>query len=150
MQMQMPFFPSNTKYFNPTTGVFEKDNFVYYLHNGLPIFCHDVKDHNSFRFITANLVVTNLCIPSEIARVFGVSSRSIQLNAKALREKGTDWFLKRVETRGKCNKFTSESFQQAQQMLRAGKTNIEVAEALNVSESSIRYHIKKGRLKKNY
>jgi len=148
MQLQMPFFPTDTKYFNPTTGVFEKDNFVYYLHNGLPVFCHDVKDRNSYRFITANLVVTNLCIPSEIARVFGVSARSIQLNAKALREKGSVWFLKRVETRGTCNKFTPESFQQAQEMLNAGKTNSETAKALNVSESAIRYHIKNGRLKK--
>jgi len=149
MQLQMPFFPSKTRCFNHTTGVFEKDDFVFYLHNGLPIFCHHKNDHKLYRFITANLVETDLCLPSEIAKVLGVSARSIQFNAKALREKGSDWFLKRKETRGTCNKFTTESFQQAQEMLTAGKSNCEIARFLNVSECSIRYHIRKGTLKKN-
>ena len=149
MQMQMPFFPSNTKYFNPTTGVFEKDNFVYYLHNGLPIFCHQKNDRILYRFITANLVENRLCKPSEIAKVLGVSARSIQLNAKALREKGSDWFLNRTETRGTSNKYTADTFQKAKEMLNTGKSNCEIARFLNVSECSVRYHKKKGTLKKN-
>ena len=149
MQTQLPLFPTTTRLFNPIAGVFELNDFVYYLHNGSPLFCHKVKDRNSYRYITANLVVTNLCTASEIARVFGVSARSIQLNAKALRDKGPEWFFQRKETRGKCYKFNSQSFEEAQKMLDEGKTHKEIARQLEVSESAIRYHLTTGKLKKN-
>ena len=54
--MQLPIFPSTTKMLSPTWGVFEKDNFVYYLHNGSPVHVHDKNDLNTYRYITANLI----------------------------------------------------------------------------------------------
>ncbi|OFZ55130.1 MAG: hypothetical protein A2328_02350 [Bdellovibrionales bacterium RIFOXYB2_FULL_36_6] len=149
MQTQLPFFPASVKHINPHVGVYRQDDFVYYMHNGSPLFCHATNDRNSYRYITANLVEINLCSPSEIARVFGVSARSIQLNAKALREKGPGWFFNREETRGKCYKFTQESFEEAQKMLDEGKTKSEIGRQLGVSESAVGYHIKQGKLKKN-
>jgi hypothetical protein len=128
--------------------VFSQNDFVYYMHNGSPLFCHKTTDRNSYRYITANLVEIDLCSASEIARVFGVSARSIQLNAKALRDKGAGWFFNREETRGKCYKFTQESFDKAQLMLDEGKTKSEIGRQLGVTESAIGYHIKQGKLKK--
>jgi hypothetical protein len=148
MQTQLPIFPSDVKLFNPHVGVFFHDEFVFYMHNGSPLFCHTPEDRNSYRYITANLVQTHLCRPSEIARVFGVSIRSIQLNAKALHEKGPSWFFNRVETRGKCYKFTPETIAKAEGMLNKGKSKIEVARELGVSDSAISYHIRKGNIKK--
>jgi transposase len=148
MQTQLPFFPSQTRLFNAVSGVIEKDGLVIYLHNGSPIFCHDIDDKQSYRLITANLVQNKLCKPSEIARVFGVSARSIQINTKNLREKGIDWFLYRQETRGKCYKFNDAKFEEAQKLLNEDKSNKEIARRLEVSESSIRYHIRAGKLKK--
>ncbi|MCF6356711.1 MAG: hypothetical protein L3J54_02795 [Draconibacterium sp.] len=79
MQMQLPIFPANTKLINTSVGVFEKDDFVYYLHNGSPIHCHSKNDLNSYRYITADLVVAGLCKPSEIAKALGVGNRNIQV-----------------------------------------------------------------------
>jgi hypothetical protein len=149
MQTQLPFFPESVELFNPNIGVFKHDDFVYYMHNGSPLFCHSANDRTSYRYITANLVQTKMCTPSEIARVFGVGSRSIQINVKALREKGADWFFNREETRGKCYKFNAESFVEAQKMLDEGKPNKDIAKRLNVSVSAVKYHIKSGKLKKN-
>lgn len=149
MQIQLPFFPETVRLFNPHVGVFRHDGFVYYMHNGSYLFCHSVNDRTSYRYITANLVQTNLCSPSEIARVFGVSARSIQLNAKALREKGPSWFFNRVETRGKCYKFDREKFAEAQGMIDSGKSLSETARRLEVSDSALRYQIQNGKLKKN-
>jgi len=101
MQMQLPLFSGTTKLINSNIGFFEKDDFIYYLHNGSPIYCHEKNDLNSYRYITANLVVTGLCKPSEIAKALGISNRNIQRYAKSLREKGTDWFFNREEKRGK-------------------------------------------------
>lgn len=148
MQTQLPFFPETTIMFNPHAGVFRQNDFVYYMHNGAPLFCHSANDRNSYRYITANLVLTNLCCPSEIARVFGVSVRSVQKNAQALREKGPGWFFHRTETRGKCYKFTNESFTEAQKLIDEDKKISEIAKRLGVSVSTIKYHLKNGKLKK--
>jgi len=149
MQIQLPFFPLSVRYFNEQAGVFEKDNFVYYMHNGSPLFCHDKEDRKSYRYITANLVQINLCTPSEIARIFGVSIRSIQLNAKALREKGPEWFFNRQETRGEAYKFTEEIAEETQKLLDEGVSKRQISRKLGISDSAIRYHLKKGKLKKN-
>ena len=45
--MQLPIFPGTTKLINAQVGFFEKDEFVYYLHNGSPIFCHTKNDLNN-------------------------------------------------------------------------------------------------------
>ena len=62
---------------NSSVGFFEKDSFVYYLHNGSPIYCHDKNDLNSYRFIVANLITTNLCTATELSRALGVSNRNM-------------------------------------------------------------------------
>ena len=46
MQMQLPFFLTDTKLINSTLGFREQDGIVYYLHNGNPIFCHCKEDPN--------------------------------------------------------------------------------------------------------
>jgi len=61
MQLQLPFFPEHTRYINSTLGLFEKEGYVYYLHNGSPIYCHLKEDRNSYRFIVGNLICNKLC-----------------------------------------------------------------------------------------
>ena len=119
MQMQLPLFPPSTRLINSCVGVFENDDLVYYLHNGSPIFCHHKGDVNNYRYITGNLIVTGLCTPIEISRTLGVSNRNIQRYAKALREKGSDWFFNRSDNRGSCHKLTDELLTQAQKMITA-------------------------------
>ncbi len=150
MQMQLPIFPSTTKLINTSVGIFEKDDFVYYLHNGSPIHCHKKDDLNSYRYITANLVVSGLCKPSEIAKSFGVSNRNIQRYAKALREKGTNWFFKREENRGRAHKLTDAVLEDAQQMIDNFYSVGDVARLLGVTDGALRYHIKKGNIKKKW
>lgn len=57
MQTQLPFFPDSTRLINPTLGIFQNEGFVYYLHNGNPIYCHSKDDLKGYRFISGNLVV---------------------------------------------------------------------------------------------
>jgi hypothetical protein len=150
MQMQLPIFPTSTKLINNCIGVFEKNDFIYYLHNGSPIFCHGKDDLNYYRFVTGNLVNTGLCTPIEIARAFGVSNRNIQRYAKALREKGSDWFLNRDDNRGSCHKVTEEVISQAQKLIDDFYSVSDVARLLGVTEGALRYHIKKGTIKKKW
>ena len=150
MQMQLPIFPSSTKLINSYVGFFEKDDMVYYLHNGSPIFCHSNQDLNSYRYITANLVVTNLCTPSELAKALGVSNRNIQRYAKTLREKGTDWFFNRQEKRGDAHKLTTDMLKEAQRLIDGFYSIVDVARLLGVTEGALRYHIKKGNIKKKW
>lgn len=147
--MQLPVFPKQTKLFSSTWGVFQKDDFVYYLHNGSPVYIHQKDDLNTYRYVTATLIENNSCQASDLSKVFGVNARNFQRYAKRLRQGGADAFFNPVDNRGKCHKMTPDKLQEAQRYLDRGYSQLKTAKAIEVSESAIRYHLRKGALKKN-
>jgi len=147
--MQMPIFPETTKLINSSVGFFKKDEFIYYLHNGSPIFCHHIDSKNNYRYIIANLVESKLCHPSEISKSMGINQRNVDRYAQKLREHGMESFFNQTDHRGECYKMTEQVLMQAQQLLDGGKSQLRTAKTLGVSESCIRYHLKNGNLKKN-
>ena len=149
MQMQLPIFPESTKLINSSVGFFMKEEFIYYLHNGSPIFCHHKDNTNNYRYILGNLVLSKLCHPSEISKALGVSQRNVERYAQKLREQGIESFFNQVDHRGECYKMTDAVLVRAQELLDAGKSQLNAAKTLGVSESCIRYHLKSGNLKKN-
>jgi hypothetical protein len=148
MQHQLPIFPETTRLVNASVGIYTKDGFVYYLHNGSPVFCHAREDRNSYRYILANLVVNGLCNATELGHVVGVNVRNVQRYAIALREHGMGYFFNREDNRGQCHKFTATKKEQAQSMLDKGDSQLHIAQTLGISESAIRYHLGKGNLSK--
>ena len=148
MQMQLPIFPRQTRLLSPSWGVFQKEDSVYYLHNGSPVYTHHKDDLNTYRYVTATLIVNKSCRASDLSRVFGVSVRNFQRYAARLRKDGSDAFFNPVDNRGKCYKMTSAKLEEAQRYLDKGYSQVKTAKAINVSESAIRYHLRKGTLKK--
>ncbi len=147
--MQMPIFPESTKMINTSVGVFQKDDFVYYLHNGSPVYCHAKDQLNSYRFILANLTKMGLCSCTELSAALGINVKNVQRYKQALEANGVDWFFNRVDNRGQCYKFTEDKLQEAQDLLNNGYSQKRVAVRLDVSESAVRYHLRNGSLKKN-
>lgn len=86
IQALLPLFPSEATVINPTIGVQKRDGVVYYFNGSMPIFRHDEKDLDGFRFITSQLVVTGVCKQMEIVKCFGVSIVSVKRWAKRYRE----------------------------------------------------------------
>lgn len=150
MQMQLPFFPTSVKPINPTLGFFKDDGVVFYLHNGSPIFCHSEGDLNSYRYITANMVDSGLCGIKELSDALGVKRRNIERYTANLRSKGADWFFNRPDKRGQCHKLTDELKQEAERLIGDFFSVSDVARMLGVSEGALRYHIKKGNIKKKW
>lgn len=147
--MQLPLFPSSAKLINPTLGFLKTDEgLVQYLHNGSPIFCHSATDLHHYRYITANLVENGLCTIKEISSALGVNRRNIERYLKTLRTKGTDWFFNREEKRGSCHKLNAEKLQEAERLINSFYALSDVAKLLGVTEGTIRYHLKKGSIKK--
>lgn len=148
MQIQLPIFPDSTKMLSDTWGVFQKDNFVYYLHNGSPVHVHAKDDLNTYRYITGSIIVNNGIKASRLSKVFGVGVRNFERYAKQYRDGGADAFFKPSDQRGKCHKMTPEKIKEAQKYLDAGFSQTKTAKLINVNEAAIRYHLKKGNLKK--
>ena len=149
MQLQLPFFPEHTKYINSTLGLFEKEGYVYYLHNGSPIYCHEKGDRNSYRFIVGNLIHNKLCTISEFHESLGEARKNIERYAKTFRERGAEYFFSRKETRGQCHKLTADLMAGIQDQLDAGLSHYRIAKDFGISEAAIRYHLKNGNLKKS-
>ena len=74
----------------------------------------------------------------------------MQRYAKTLREKGTDWFFKKEEKRGDAYKLTDDMLAEAQKLISKFYSVCDVAKLLGVTEGAIRYHIKKGAIKKKW
>lgn len=148
MQMQLPFFPENTKLINATLGFRKQDDMIFYLHNGSPIFCHLETDMKSYRMILGNMVEMGLCSNSELSKALNVPYRTVQRYSKTFREKGSEWYFHREEQRGNNHKLRDEAMDKAQQMLDDHIPVTRIAKALEVTEGAIRHHIRSGRLKK--
>jgi biotin operon repressor len=149
MQLQLPFFPSDTKLINSSLGFRQQDDTVFYLHNGNPIYCHAKNDRQGYKFVLANIVSNKLCSISELSEALGEGRKNIERYAKAFKEHGSGYFFRRKETRGQCYKMTADLLVSIQSELDAGLSIYSIAKQYSISESAISYHIQKGNLKKN-
>ena len=148
--MQLPLFPETTKLINNSVGFIKKDEFIFYLHNGSPIFCHHEDSLNNYRYILANLVVSKLCHPSEISKALGINQRNVDRYAQKLREHGMENFFNQIEHRRECYKMTELMLTQAQQLLDRRNSQLKTANIIVGNESGIRYHLRSGNLKKTF
>jgi transposase len=149
MQLQFPFFPSDAKMVSDELGVYEKDGIVQYIVNGLPVYSHAKDDLNAFRFITSNFIVQGRCSKAEVQRCFGVSEDSVHRAWKKFKEKGEEGFFGVDARHGRAHKIVGDKRIRIQNKLDGGKSVNSIAKEEGVQESSIRYQIRQGLLKKS-
>jgi hypothetical protein len=149
MQLQLPLFPREAKMVSDRLGVYEKDNIIQYIVNGLPVYCHAKDDLNAFRFITSNFIHQRLCRKVDIERCFHVSEDAAQRNYKKFIEKGEAGFFGDDARKGTAHKLVGERRQRIQAKLDKGQSVNSIAKEEGVRESAIRYAVKQGYLKKN-
>ena len=77
-------------------GVYEKDQLVQYIVNGLSVYAHPRDDLKAFRYITSNFIHQGLCRKTEVERCFHISKDSVQRAYKKFVEKGEAGFLVRM------------------------------------------------------
>ena len=83
-------------------------------------------------------------------KLINTSVGIFEKDAKALREKGPNHFFNREEHRGRAHKLTDEVLKDAQQMIDNFYSVGDVARLLGVTDGALRYHIKKGNIKKKW
>jgi hypothetical protein len=148
-QLLLPLFPRDSRMITLTLGVREENGTVYYLHSGVPIFSHESGDMNMFRYITSNLVLQGLCNNQDIVDTFHVSVDSVSRWKKKLSEEGEKVFFKPETRHGRSHKLLPHVLDRIQAKLDEGKSAYSIAKEEGISEGSIRYAFKHGRLKKN-
>lgn len=150
MQTILPIYPVKTAFINATLGICQEDGLVIYISNALPIYSHSRTDYQSFRFITAKLVLLGRCSQKEIADCFHVSYDSIKRSVRRLKETGDSRFFTQDNRHGNAYKMLPDKLERMQRAIDNGKNNCEIARMGNISEGSVRYAIKKGLLKKKF
>jgi len=148
MQLLLPIYPSNTTLINDNVGVYEHDNVVQYLINGLPVYSHAKDDNSAFRYITSNFIHQGLCRNVDIERAFGVSEDSVSRALKKFKAKGEPGFFGADSRHGKAYKIVGQCRERIQSKLDKGQSVYSIAKEEGVRESAIRYQIKQGYLKK--
>ena len=149
MQLLLPIFPSECKMVSSTVGVYERDDIVQYIVNGLPVYGHGKEDLQSFRFFTSNLIRQGLCTQSEVERCFGVSPDSVRRYVNKYNKEGEQAFFSPETRHGHSHKIRGEVSERIQKKLDQGQSVNSIAKKENISEGAIRYAVKQGHLKKN-
>jgi hypothetical protein len=86
VQVLLPLFPVEATLINNLLAVQSKGGTVYYFNGSMPIFTHNERDIDSFRYITSQLIINGACKPKEIIKCFGVSDISVKRWVKRYRE----------------------------------------------------------------
>jgi len=86
LQILLPLFPSEATLINSLLAVQNKGGTVYYFNGSMPIFTHNEKDIDSFRYITSQFIINGACKPKEVIKCFGVSDISVKRWVKRYRE----------------------------------------------------------------
>ena len=148
MQLNFPFYPKEAQLVNNQLGVYEHDDIVQYIVNGLPVYSHSKEDLNAFRFITSNFIHQGLCKQVDIQKFFGVSEDSTYRYLKIFKEEGESGFFGDDARKGKAHKIRGECRKKIQAKLDKGQSVNSIAKQEGVSEAAIRYGIKQDYLKK--
>jgi len=149
-QLLLPIFPADTRMITITPGVRDQDDSVYYLHSGMPIFSHTSGDLNKFRYITSNFILQGLCSNQDNVDAFHVSSDSVRRWKKKLMEEGEAAFFREEARYGRSHKLLPDVLHRIQQKLNEGQSASSIATEECLSEGSISYAVKLGRLKKGF
>ena len=148
MQLQLPLFPTGCTLISDCLGVYEKDDIVQYIVNGLPVYAHPKDDLKAFRYITSNFIHQRLCRKTEVQRCFHVSEYSVQRAYKKFVVKGEAGFFGDDARKGTAYKITGDCRLRIQNRLDKGQSANSIAKQEGVRESAIRYGVKQGYLKK--
>lgn len=149
MQLKLPIFPRETKLFNGSFGVYSQDGTVFYLHCGQPVGMHEEEDINGFRHKIATFIELGLCTQSQVVKTLHVSADIIRRSCKQYREQGEAAFFLADKRKGKSHKMLPGVIERVQTQLNEGRSVNSIAKKEGVGESTIRYCIKIGKLKKN-
>jgi transposase len=114
----------------------------------MPIFSHESGDLNMFRYISSNLILQGLCKNQDIVDAFHVLVDSVSRWKKKLSEEGERAFFKPETRHGRSHKLLPHVLDRIQGKLNKGKSAYTIAKEEGISEGSIRYAFKLGRLKK--
>jgi hypothetical protein len=148
MQLRFPIFPTGTTLVSECLGVYEQDELVQYIVNGLPVYSHGKGDLKSFQFITSNFIHQRLCRKTEVERCFHVTEDSVQRAYKKFVAQGEAGFFGTDNRKGTAHKITGDCRKRIQARLDKGQSVNSIAGQEGVAESAIRYGIKEGYLKK--
>ena len=122
MQLKLPLFPSGTTLISECPGVYEKDELVQYIVNGLPVYAHRGDDLKAFRYITSNFIHQGLCRKTEVERCFHISEDTVQRAYKMFVEKGEAGFFGDDARKGTAYKITGDCRLRIQAKLDKGQS----------------------------
>jgi len=148
MQLSLPIYPSGSSLISDCLGVFCQDKIVQYIVNGLPVYQHAEEDLNSFRFAISNFIARGLCKKVEVMRAFHVSESFVQRACKKSEREGEAGFFSGDSRKGSNHVIVESVRARIQGMLDQGKSVNGIAAQFKLNESTIRYQIKQGYLKK--
>ncbi len=135
------------KSINEKLGLVRTNGHIYFFNASGPIYGCAEKDKVGLRLAQGMFVELKLANPTELARALGVDQSTVHRNRKKYREGGVG-SLKANKVKRSPSKLKKDKCVHAQKLLDRGHSLVSCAKEVGVCEGTIRYAIKKGRLRK--
>ena len=145
-QLQLPIFPAGTKEINQDVGVQCEQGKVVYVHGHLPVFQHEEKDLNSFRFFTSQMVVNGAVRAREVVEAFAVPMGTVKRYVGVFRKDGTAGFFQNKQRRRSETRLTPEVKEKAQAIWNAGSSVADAARQAGVLATTLHKALRTKRL----
>ena len=78
VQILLPLFPAEATLINNLVAVQKREGTVYYFNGSMPMYMHNERDIDGFRYITSQLIANGVCKQKDIVNCFGVSIVSVK------------------------------------------------------------------------
>jgi len=145
-QMQLPMFPVGAERITREIVFEKRDGRVWYFNFMMPLFSHAEDDMAGFRMFTSQLIVNGAARQCDIARTFGVPTRTVKRYVKLYREEGVAGFYKSRKTRG-APVLTSEVLAELQARMDVGEQLHEAARRLGLKPNTVNKAFHAGKLR---
>ena len=148
LQHRIAWLPTEAEMVSVHLAVTRHDEHLTFLNASGPIFTCREDDEGARRFAAVMLTEPSLGLstPTEVAKVLGCHRSRVHEYRQRYHEAGAEGLeVKRRGPRG-ASKLKGEQVTRAQQYLNEGLSNRKVAQAVGVSEGTIRKALKEGRL----
>ncbi len=147
LQSYIPFLPKGAEPINQKVAIHRQDNQIEFYTASGPIYSCTQSDRYGIRLAQGILINQGLATKTELARVLGVTPKTVGLNADIYERHGAAGLLTNRSNRGPY-KLDAEKCRNVQRILDSGGSVCAAARAVGVTEGTIRAVIKKGKIKR--
>ena len=147
-QLRLPAPPAGAEEINETVAVLRQDGQVAYFAAGVPVFVHGENDAVGRRIAAVQMMELGLARQEELSTALEVNRTTLYRQHRKLKSEGVLGVVDKKRGPHGRHRFTADKRERVEQLLGEGQSRRQAAQAVGVSEGTIRHALGKGEIRR--